>query len=179
MHLSGRAVPVIAMLLLLSGLGCAPGAQDLETERAAIAEAVDASIGWAATKDTTLLFGLFAHEPDMLILQPSSKATIEGFQALREFCDTVWMDPDFKATFHEIRDLRIHFSPSGDVAWMSAVLDDCGEYKGQSGCWRDARWTGVLRKQDGKWIFVQQHFSFAADKVLADAQARAQAEATP
>ena len=27
-------------------------------------------------------------------------------------------------------------------------------------------WTGVLEKRDGRWVTVQQHFSFAAKDLL-------------
>jgi len=56
------------------------------------------------------------------------------------------------------------------VAWFSAILDDCGEYRGKVGCWKDTRYTGVLEKREGKWVFCQMHFSFAVDKVRAEAR---------
>jgi hypothetical protein len=30
--------------------------------------------------------------------------------------------------------------------------------------WENTRWTGVVEKRDGRWVIVQQHFSFASDK---------------
>jgi hypothetical protein len=38
------------------------------------------------------------------------------------------------------------------------------------GCWKDTRYTGVLEKREGKWVFCQMHFSFAVDKVRAEAR---------
>jgi hypothetical protein len=73
----------------------------------------------------------------------------------------------------DVRDLRVNFSRSGDVAWWSATLDDLGEWDGRPTGWRDTRWTGVLEKRDGAWVIVQMHFSFAADKVRAKALADA------
>ena len=68
-----------------------------------------------------------------------------------------WMDPRFKATSFDIRDLRITQARSGGVAWFSAILDDCGEWDGKPSCWLDTRWTGVLEKRDGGWRIVQMH----------------------
>jgi hypothetical protein len=82
------------------------------------------------------------------------------------------MSPDFKATHYKIWDLRINLSRSSDVAWYSCMLEDCAEIKGEPGCWKDTRWTGVLEKREGKWVIVQMHFSFAADKVLADQETK-------
>ena len=36
---------------------------------------------------------------------------------------------------------------------------------------QDTRRTGVLEKRDGSWVIVQMHFSFAADRVRAEALA--------
>ena len=86
------------------------------------------------------------------------------------------MDPRFKATGFDIRDLRIDFSPLGDTAWWSCILDDLYEWEGRPGAWKDTRWTGVLEKRAGRWLIAQMHFSFASDKVIADAKARLQTQ---
>jgi hypothetical protein len=80
------------------------------------------------------------------------------------------MDPRFKATSFDVRDLRITFARSGEVAWFSAMLDDLATWDGKPGGWKDTRWTGVLEKRGGTWVIIQMHFSFASDKVLAEAQ---------
>jgi hypothetical protein len=106
-----------------------------------------------------------AHDADFFIFHQKWADTIVGwdqFLTLYEF----WKDPRFKATQFDLRDLRITFSRSGDVAWYSAILDDCMEWEGKPFCLKDTRWTGVLEKRDGKWLIVQMHFSFASDKVL-------------
>jgi ketosteroid isomerase-like protein len=76
------------------------------------------------------------------------------------------MRPDVKYLRHEIRDLAVQLSAAGDVAWYSAILDDCAEIKGETSCaWTDVRWTGVLEKREGRWVIVQMHFSFASDRL--------------
>ena len=75
------------------------------------------------------------------------------------------MDPAFKATRFEVKNLRINLSESGTVAWFSALLDDFGEWQGEPVGWEDARWTGVLEKRDGRWAIVQMHFSFAEEQM--------------
>jgi ketosteroid isomerase-like protein len=134
-----------------------------DPERAAIEKAVRASIGWALTKDRPLLERVLAHDADLFIFHPDSKSTVVGWDAFVKLFD-VWMDPRFKATRFDVRELRITRSRSGDVAWFSAILDDCGEWDGKPSCWQDTRWTGVLEKREGSWRIVQMHFSFAADR---------------
>ena len=58
-----------------------------------------------------------------------------------------WMDPRFKATGLDIRDLRIDFSPGGDSAWWSCILDDLDEWDGKPIGWKDTRWSGVMEKR--------------------------------
>ncbi len=104
-----------------------------------------------------------AHDEDLFIVWTTAGSKVEGWREYVKLFDT-WMDPRFKATVTEVRDLRIHLSRSGDVAWYSATLDDLGEWDGKPTGARDIRWTGVLEKRDGKWVIVQMHGSVAADK---------------
>jgi ketosteroid isomerase-like protein len=75
----------------------------------------------------------------------------------------VFKNPEFKYSRHELTDLTITMSRSGDVAWFYCILDDMNTWAGQPANWENARWTGVLEKRDGRWQIVQQHFSFAAE----------------
>ena len=160
---------IILLILLLLILFCSNELQkiDVEQEKAEIEKVIDNSIGWAMTKDLDLLYNSLAQDSSFFIYHPDSRSTVVGFEMFKKASD-FWMSPDFKATHYKIWDLRIHLSRSGDVAWYSCMLEDCAEIKGEPGCWKDTRWTGVLEKQDGKWVIVQMHFSFAADKVLAE-----------
>jgi ketosteroid isomerase-like protein len=104
-----------------------------------------------------------AHDEDLYIVWTSSDMVIAGWNKYVKLFDT-WMDPKFKATLTEIRDLRVNLSRSGDVAWYSATLDDLGEWDCRPTGARDIRWTGVLEKRGGKWVIVQMHGSVATDK---------------
>lgn len=132
-------------------------------ERTAVEQAIRASIGWALTKDRPLLERTIAHDPALFIFHPDSKSTVVGWDAFAKNFD-FWMDPRFKATSLDVRELRINFSRTGDVSWFSAILDDLGEWDGKPIGWKDTRWTGVLERRDGRWVIVQMHFSFASDK---------------
>lgn len=144
------------------------------SEKAVIEKVIRNSIGWALTKDRPLAESVLAHDDRLFMFNPDSKSTAGWDQFVKGF--DVWMDPRFKATKMDIRDLRLDVSRSGDVAWWSCILDDLGEWDGKPIGWKDTRWTGVLEKRDGQWLIVQMHFSFASDKVLAEARARLQAQ---
>ena len=129
-------------------------------ERARIEQSIRDSIGWAKDKDFARLYGVIANDPDFLEVHPNG-AVVKGFEEFRK-AERIWKSADFRAIRYEIRDLRIKISGSGDAAWFFCLLDDINEWQGQPANWEDTRWTGVLEKRDGRWIVVQQHFSFAA-----------------
>jgi TolB protein len=143
-----------------TNVSSSPSAQD-EAELGRIEQAIRASIGWAKSKDLTLLYNTIANDPDFLEVHPEGDV-VRGFEEFKK-AERIWMSPNFKAVRYEIRDLRIKLSKSGDVAWFFCILDDINEWKGQPANWENTRWTGVLEKRDGRWVTVQQHFSFAED----------------
>jgi hypothetical protein len=145
-----------------------------DDEKAVIAKVIRDNIGWALTKDRPLAESTMAHDQQLFIFNPDSGSTVGWDQLVKNF--DFWMDPRFKATRLDIRDLRIDQSPSGVTAWWSCILDDLGEWDGRPIGWKDTRWTGVLEKRAGRWLIVQMHFSFASDKVVADAKARLQTQ---
>jgi hypothetical protein len=165
-NLNGGVILPLIGVLMMNVTGNEAAISDSETEKAAIARVIRDSICWALTKDRPLQESTMAHDEDLFIYWTSSDMAIAGWNRYVKLFDT-WMDPRFKATVTEIRDLRIHISRSGDVSWFSAMLDDLGEWDGKPTGARDIRWTGVLEKRNGKWVFVQMHGSQAADKVLA------------
>lgn len=142
-------------------------------ERSVIEKVVRDNIGWALTKDRALLESTMVRDESLFIFNPTSEATVGWSQLAKNF--EFWMDPRFKATKCDIRDMRVGVSRSGDAAWWSCVLDDLAEWDGKPTGWKDTRWTGVLEKRDGNWLIVQMHFSFAADRVAAETKAKLEA----
>jgi ketosteroid isomerase-like protein len=131
---------------------------NIEIEKQLVEKAIHNSIGWAINKDIDLLYSVIANDTNYIEVDPNDRV-IKGFQDFKK-AEDFWMSDDFKAIRHEIRDLTINFSKSGNVAWFFCMLDDINEWKGQPANWENARWTGVLEKRNGNWIIVQMHFSF-------------------
>lgn len=75
-----------------------------------------------------------------------SEATAEQFENLKFY----------KAT---IRELSIHLSDTGAVAWYSHLLDAKIKSATTVQTWKGARFTGVLENRDGNWQIVQTHVS--------------------
>jgi ketosteroid isomerase-like protein len=147
----------------LALLACAPERNppfDANVERPLVEQAIRNSIGWAKNKDLNLLYSVIANDPDYLEVAPNARV-VKGIQEFRK-AEKFWMSPDFRAIRYEIRDLKIDFSRSGEVAWFFCVLDDINEWKGEPANWENTRWTGTLEKRDHQWVIVQMHFSFAS-----------------
>ena len=132
-----------------------------EIEMKEIAKTIDSCIGWFKNKDFDLLFAIVAHDSNYISVHPTDRV-IRGFEHFEKNSE-IFKNPDFKYVRHELKDLTINLSKSGDVAWFYCILDDINEWKGQPANWENARWTGVLEQRNGKWVIVQQHFSFASE----------------
>ena len=126
---------------------------------ALIKQTINNSIAWAKNKDLNLLYSVIANDTAFLEIHPDN-SIVRGISEFKE-AEKFWMNSNFKAIRYEIRDLNIQISQSGTVAWWFCILDDINEWKGQPANWENTRWTGVSEKRDGKWVIVQQHFSFA------------------
>jgi ketosteroid isomerase-like protein len=134
-----------------------------EHDQIEVKQAINDSIGWAQNKDINRLFSIVAQDENFFIFHPDSRSTIVGFPAFKSMGEKSWLNDAFKATDFAIRDLHLNFSRLGDTAWYSCFLDDHAEWNGKPIGWDNCRWTGTLEKQDGKWVIVQMHFSFAKD----------------
>jgi len=127
----------------------------------AVEQAIHNIFGWAVNKDFALFFQTIADDSNFISVTPYNRVKF-GINDVKKD-SAFWGSPHFKAIRHEVHDLRIQFSRSGDVAWFYCVVDDINEWKGEPANWENVRWTGVLEKREGKWRIVQQHFSWAKD----------------
>ncbi len=165
-------IPSLAAVLVMA-LALAVGAQSVAAEpagaqgqaaaeEAAVRQAIEQSIGWAIEKDFEAMFRLWGD--DLFHFWLFSDSQVIGLENFRKYAEQ-WRDPDFRGTRFAFRDLRVRFSRSGDVAWYSCFLDDCGSYKGKESCLQDVFQTGVLEKRDGRWVHVLMHGSYPVDKI--------------
>lgn len=155
---------IAAVLIAFTCTGGAPTRPmlDQDAERKQIAEVVSSCIGWAKDKQLDVLFRAIAQDDRYVSVSPGARV-VKSFEDVKQNVP-FWMSPDFKYVRHELKDLEITFAQCGHVAWFYCVLDDINTYKGRPASWENTRWTGVVEKREGRWVIVQQHFSFASDK---------------
>jgi ketosteroid isomerase-like protein len=152
----------LVLLFSLPAAGWPAAAVETSADYEAVKKSIEQSIGWAIEKDFDAMFRLWADNMFHFWLFSDSK--VVGLDSFRKYAEQ-WRDPDFRGTRFEFRDLRIVFSRSGDVAWYSCYLDDCGSYKGKESCLENVFQTGVLEKRDGRWVHVLMHGSYPVDKI--------------
>ena len=165
MSLKTYHVLVILATVILFSCEKAPSF-NVETEKDAVREAINNTIGWALTKDKDLSYSVVAQDENLFIYNPD-ESKVEGFEAFKKVTEDFFMSDAFKAVSFEVRNLKINISESGTAAWFSCRLDDFCEINGKPGGWENVRWTGVLEKRQGKWVHVQMHFSFSVEQVKA------------
>ena len=156
------AVSFVCALFALGLSGGTFAAESAHPEYQAVKKSIEQSIGWAIEKDFDAMFRLWGD--DMFHFWLFSDSTVVGLEDFKKYAEQ-WKDPDFRGTRFEFRDLRVVFSRSGDVAWYSCSLDDCGSVKGKEFCLKNVFQTGVLEKRDGRWVHVLMHGSYPVDKI--------------
>ncbi len=153
-------MPVFSICLLFIGCDQQEKSINKEVEIEEIARVIDSCIGWFKTKDFALSFRTVANDSNFLEVHPTGRV-VKGFEQFRKNSE-IFRNPDFLYSRHEIKDIKINLSRSGENAWFYCILNDINTWKGQPANWENTRWTGVLEKREGRWVIVQQHFSFAA-----------------
>jgi ketosteroid isomerase-like protein len=152
----------IVLLFSLGFTGRGVSQEKTSPDYETVKTTIEQSIGWAIEKDFDAMFRLW--DENMFHFWLFENSQVVGLDSFKIYSEQ-WKDPDFRGTRFEFKDLRIVFSRSGDVAWYSCFLDDCGSYKGREYCLENVFQTGVLEKKDGRWVHVLMHGSYPVDKI--------------
>ena len=155
----------VAITLTLEGSPAVNAKPDIAAERAQVEKVIRASIEWAMTKDTALLYGSFVRDSTLFWFSPDDAGTVRSFDAFKQQVEQVFLNPAFAAVGSEFQDLEVHFSRAGDVAWYSCILNDRNTWNGKPANWENVRWTGVLERRDGTWVIMQMHFSYSEEEM--------------
>jgi len=154
-------IPILCLILIIIGCENQEKMINKEAEIQEISRVIDSAIGWFKTKDFELSFKTFAQDSNLLEVHPDGKV-VKGFAQFKKNSE-IFKNPEFLYVRHEIWDQKINLSRNGDTAWFFCMLNDISTWKGREVGWENTRWTGTLEKRDGRWVIVQQHFSFAAE----------------
>jgi len=148
------ALFIVATFLVMSA--CTPQV-DLEAEKAKVKTVVDQFTQVWETEDVELFSRIMAHDADMVNFGSDAPEHFVGWEALKEAVEQMF--PSFENTKIAVKDQVIKVHPSGHVAWFSQIWDWDLVVGGQPVRLEGCRFTGVLEKRNGNWVFVQFHNS--------------------
>jgi uncharacterized protein (TIGR02246 family) len=143
-----------AVLLLMNA--CTPNV-DLVAEKAAVKDVLDKMEQAMTSEDMESFAAHVAHDSDMVNFGTDASERWVGWNALKSAVEQQFAA--FKDFRMAVRDQVIKVGACGNVAWFSQVMDWNLEAGGEPVSLKSIRETGVLEKHDGKWLFVQMHFS--------------------
>ena len=144
------------MAALLSISACAQKV-DTEAETAAVKAVVDQFAQVWETEDMALFSKIIAHDAGLVFYGTDAAEHFVGWPALQEASEEMFTA--FENTKITVRDQVIDVHPSGTVAWFSQEWDWDLVAEGQPVSAPGGRFTGVLEKRNGDWMFVQFHNS--------------------
>ena len=158
----------LAPLLLMAPIliaGCAEEAEqedmapavDLAIERAAVTAVVDRFPQIMEEEDLELLAQTFANDSNLMVFGTDAAERWIGYDALLESIQIQFAS--YEDTDVTVRDQMITVHSSGEVAWFSEVMDWTVTAGGEEVVLEGLRFTGVLEKRQGAWMFVQGHAS--------------------
>ena len=127
------------------------------TEKEKVQSVIQAFFEAMDTQDMERISALTAHDAKMVHFGTDRAERWVGWKELKEV--TAQMFEGLESYEVEIRDQVIRIADTGRVAWFSQVIDSHVTTKSQEVHTEDARFTGVLEKRSGSWVFVQTHLS--------------------
>ncbi|MDH4219969.1 MAG: nuclear transport factor 2 family protein [Candidatus Aminicenantes bacterium] len=130
---------------------------DIEAEKAAVKAWIDDFVKCWETEDMELFSKIVAHDDDMVVFGTDAAEHFIGWEPMKES-----MQKQFDSSENiqvTTRELSIKVHKSGEVAWISFLMDLKGEAMGEPFNIEGMRFTGVMEKRNGNWVIVQVHAS--------------------
>jgi uncharacterized protein (TIGR02246 family) len=130
---------------------------DIQSEKIKVQSIIHQYIKALTTKDMELLSEIFSDDEDMVMFDGNISKQFIGWEALKgRFQEHFDSYEELEVAF---RDQVVKVHASGEVAWLSCILDANLLVQGQEGRISGLRATWVLEKRNGNWVIVQAHFS--------------------
>jgi hypothetical protein len=108
-------------------------------------------------QDFELMKEVTAQKEDMVHIGTDTEEIWRGWSELNKATKEQFKNLKFYKS--NIRELSIHLSDSGSVAWYSHLLDAKIKSDSTVQTWKGARFTGVLENTGENWQIVQTHVS--------------------
>ncbi len=108
-------------------------------------------------QDLETISQITAHDAKMVNIGTDTDEYWVGWEVMKN--DTIAMFKSMKSYNVSRREEIINISESGTVAWFSFIMDSEVETTDDHYTTENARFSGVMEKRNGQWVFVQSHLS--------------------
>jgi len=130
---------------------------DIEAEKAAVKTVLEEWIQCFETEDMELASKIIAPDDDLVVFGTDAAEHFIGWELFKESLQKQF-DAAENVDASIIEELvKVH--KSGEVAWISCLLDMEVTSLGESFSLEGMRLTGVMEKRNGNWVIVQLHAS--------------------
>jgi len=138
-------------------LSCSPAKVDYEAAKSEVKQAINEFFQCFFEEDLETLSKFLAEKGDIVFIGTEETEFITDRDALiKAYQEQMKV---LKFTNVEILKEIINVDPSGKVAWIVRVDNVDGKFGEDVINIKNLRWTAVLQKINGQWVFVQSHNS--------------------
>lgn len=154
-----KKVTALLMGLVFIIAGCKEKVEpvDIAAETEQVKIVLEKLITASEAEDIEMVGEIYSRNPDMVCIGTAEGERIVGWEKLKEIHVQQFGETDPVGA--EVSEQMIKVHGSGQVAWFSEVIDWTLKAGEEEINFNGLRATGVLEKQNGKWVFVQIHYS--------------------
>ncbi len=147
----------LLLIICLLVLSCSPAKVDYEAAKSEVKQSINEFFQSYFDKDLERLSEFLAKDVNIVFIGTAESDFITDRDTLIKAYQKQIQTLEF--TNVEIVKEIINISPSGKIAWIARVNNVDAKIAEESFRINNLRWTAVLQKINGKWVFVQSHDS--------------------
>ncbi len=161
-----RTFLTVLIIVFLNACDTMPKKVDRAAEMVAVQEVLESYIIANENQDFDLIQKIWSPNPDIILYGTNSDERLMGWTNIRNAIRAQFNQ--IEDTYISASDQYIQISDDGMTAWFAETLNYNFVYKEEARTYSGLRFTGVLQKIDGHWLFVQAHLSVPASIDLSD-----------
>ncbi|RLD38786.1 MAG: hypothetical protein DRI74_02880 [Bacteroidetes bacterium] len=135
-------------------------AVDVTREKLEISQLLDNLAAATESGNFEMIENIWWTSEDVLLIGTDNDQKLEGWEEISEAIKKQFRT--FGETLISITDQTIWLNDDATIAWFAEELNYNFVFEEKAMTYEGIRFTGVMRKIDGKWRLVQQHMSIPA-----------------
>lgn len=135
-------------------------AVDIEKEKLEVSQLLDNLAAATESGNFEMIENIWLPSEDVLLVGTESNQKLEGWEEISAVIRKQF--GTFEETLISITDQNIWLNEDASIAWFFEELNYNFVYEEKAMTFKGIRFTGVMKKIEGKWRLVQQHMSVPA-----------------